>query len=551
LRKAALAGLVPAALGIGALAVLVFNQFPAGGNDDSHITYFAAHALATFGKIVSYNGLTIEQSSSLTLVVWLGLLHAVTGLPLPSLGWGTSLAGAVVALALVPKLSSGGPRSPALWGALMLGTWLPFAYWSTSGMEMTLVGALGCVTVLLASQVVDAPTLDRRKAVGLGAAMVAFACARPEAPIELVCLFGALAAAAWVGAVRSKDVEVRRRARRSTVLVAGAVVLLLALFGTRYLAFGTVVPHPAVAKSGAFAIGDGTAYLEKGLLLSNVVLPAMALIGAGLLLVEVALGRASTGLLLVLGWGLSAVAFVVGSGGDWMPGARLLAPAGPPLVVLTGHALEHLGRRAGAYAHVFGAGLVAFNVARSASFGESRSNGSYRGDAAFEGADVIGGQAKERFGFSELANRAHRRDARLLAPLLDIVRRARPTPERPLYLMSGQAGMVPYYVMREFYGRVRFIDLYALTAPEILPCIPAEQREYQLQGIRISPTYIIEHARDMPAACRASRPDIVFSTGRFPDYLNKRGYRKIYQGPREMEAFIAVDNDLFSKVAGD
>lgn len=543
--------LAPAALGVIALAVLVYEQFPAGGNDDSHITYFAAHALSTLGRVVNYNGVAVEQSSSFTLVVLLALLNKITGLSLPSLGWGLSLAFAVLALALVPRFSSGGLRSTTLWSGLMLGTWLPFAYWSTSGMEMTLVGALGCLTVLLASRVVDAPAIERPAVLGLGAAMLAFAFARPETPIELVCLCAVLASAAWIEVRRGEGVELRRRAWRSSVLLAVAVGLTLSLFGIRYLAFGTVVPHPAVAKSGAFELGRGVSYLETGFFLSNLVLPIAALIGAVLLLIEIFSGRASTRLVLVLGWGLSAIAFVAGSGGDWMPGARLLAPAGPALVILAGHALEHLGRRAGAYAHVFGAGLVALNVARSASFGESRSNGSYRGDAAFEGADVVGGQADTRFAFSELANRAHRRDAKLLAPLLDIVRRARPTPARPLYLMSGQAGMVPYHVVREFYGSVRFIDLYGLTTPEVLPCIPSEHRVNQLQGIRISPTFVVEHGSEMKGDCHGARPHVVYSTGRFPDYLIKRGYRKLYQGPREMEAFIAVDEKLFSEVTSD
>jgi hypothetical protein len=36
----------------------------------------------------------------------------------------------------------------------------------------------------------------------------------------------------------------------------------------------------------------------------------------------------------------------------------------------------------------------------------------------------------------------------------------------------------------------------------------------------------------------------VFSTGRFPDYLRERGYERTYQGPRDLEAFIAVEGTL-------
>jgi hypothetical protein len=183
------------------------------------------------------------------------------------------------------------------------------------------------------------------------------------------------------------------------------------------------------------------------------------------------------------------------------------------------------------------------NVKQAQAFGASRSNGSYRGEAAHEGSQGLPAGAPA-FTFSELGNRAHRRDAHLLAALLELTRRIAPTPERPLYIMSGQAGMVPYYVFREHYGAARFIDLFSLTAPEILPCIPANRRNEQIHGIRLSPDYIVRHANEMPAECHARRPQIVFSPGAFPNYLRKLGYVEAYRGRRGVEAFVALDGEL-------
>lgn len=59
---------------------------PSAGRDDAFITYWAAHAIARFGEIVNYDGDRVEQSSSLLHTVILAILHAVTGVNLPTLG---------------------------------------------------------------------------------------------------------------------------------------------------------------------------------------------------------------------------------------------------------------------------------------------------------------------------------------------------------------------------------------------------------------------------------------------------------------------------------
>ena len=55
------------------------------------------------------------------------------------------------------------------------------------------------------------------------------------------------------------------------------------------------------------------------------------------------------------------------------------------------------------------------------------------------------------------------------------------------------------------------------------------------------------HAEELDEACGARRPHIVFSTGRCPNYLTKRGYECVYQGPRGMDAFMAVDRDTLRR----
>jgi hypothetical protein len=533
------------ALSIVVAGLIVGTEFPAGGNDDSHITYFSAHALAKYGEILSYNGTRVEQSSSLTFVVVLALAHVFLGISLPTLGWVLSLLFGALAISLSYMMAKRDAPRASAWCPLLLASFLPFLYWSSSGMEMTLVASLGGALAILASNVIDRLREGHRAAALLAVVALLFALSRPETPLELVAAAGLVASSATLLSFRNSDESAQARRKRALLFLAGSVAGVAVIAWVRYLVFGLLVPNSAAAKTGAMSLDAGASYLVQGLELANPALPLFAGIGSVVVLWDVFRRRAPTSAVFTLGWGLAATGFVLGSGGDWMPGARLLAPLGVPLAYLTVRAVEPTFARIGRWAHVVPAALVVFNVVHCHEFASSRANNSYTADRT-SAAGVLSDAQQEKFAFSELANKPHRRDAKLVVALMDIVRRARPTPEDPLYLMSGQAGMIPFHVFKEFYGSVRFLDLYALTSPELLACIPPHARHPQVHGVRIGASYVIEHADEMDESCGARRPDIVFSVGRFPKYLRDRGYQRAYQGPRDLEAFIAVDPALLA-----
>ena len=116
------------AIGLLAGALLAATQFPAAGNDDTHITYWAAHALAHYGSILNYNGEHLEQSSSLLLVLLLALVHGLFGLPLPATAWVLGIAAALAALVVATKLAQRVDPEAAPFVALLAATSLPFAY---------------------------------------------------------------------------------------------------------------------------------------------------------------------------------------------------------------------------------------------------------------------------------------------------------------------------------------------------------------------------------------------------------------------------------------
>jgi hypothetical protein len=137
---------------------LVLTQFPAAGNDDSHITYWAAHALGKFGAVINYNGEHIEQSSSLGFVALLALVERLTGVAPPTAAWVLSILSAAICVVVAAWVSSHITPRGAVWAPLLLGTWLPLLYWSTSGMEMTLAAVLGCTASIVFGEFIVRPS---------------------------------------------------------------------------------------------------------------------------------------------------------------------------------------------------------------------------------------------------------------------------------------------------------------------------------------------------------------------------------------------------------
>ncbi|AKU92106.1 hypothetical protein AKJ08_2493 [Vulgatibacter incomptus] len=288
---------VPAVcLGFLGLALVLFGS---AGNDDSHITYWSAYTLATKGQILSYNGVPLEQSSSLTLVLVLGLLYALTGIPLPTLGWAVSVGAGLAVVALLAR------RRPV--AGLLAACSLPFLYWSTSGMEASLTALLLLVVAGLGERFLDAPSLRSRILVAL--ALAGAAASRPEMPLLLVGATGALAVVELVS--RSP----RRRVALELVGLALGVAVLLVLI--RLAFFGVPAPNPALMKSGGFEVAGGMRYLLASAKQLGWLMPAAALVGIGLLAVEIVRRRPLAGSAILAGAaGAAGIGFCLVSGGD-------------------------------------------------------------------------------------------------------------------------------------------------------------------------------------------------------------------------------------------
>ncbi|WP_437579855.1 hypothetical protein [Sorangium sp. So ce887] len=604
---------------------LGFFLFASGGTDDTHITYWVSHALARHGQLLNFNGERIEQSSSLGLVCLLALLHRITTIPIPILGHFTGLAFGAAAIAWAVWLARAVSPRLAYLAAPLVATTGGFLYWSTSGMESSFA-AFAAVLALLQcarfqdSMGADAPAsgaadkktagrepaetgdeaadegsidegaaekrasnevkageaaaaeqrpggerpVDRGLLIRAGLAMLLFVTVRPESPVVLLCVLVAAVAGHGIEALRLRTSDARRRLLGALLLLgcgAAAVALLLAF---RQAYFGSFLPNPAVAKSGGFALSEGLKYLWRGIWANNVAMLLSLVLVLVLLGRDLVRGRVAPALLFTAAFCFAYLGFIATSGGDWMPGARFLSQAIPALAALTIMVIDRMIRRPmlAITAVALFAGLNLFGTLRYA-----REDLGFPGTSALEfAARVRSGIPEPGFTTAELLNRSHLRDAPLIATLLDLMRQLGPTSEDPVYLMSGQAGMIPYYVFLEHGSAARLIDLYSLTSDRLLRCLPRNHLKQSVYGSAMSYEYFFKNQRRIRKDCRLPKPTIIFSTSLRPPLrrlLAENGYTVVYhqkgqirdpdrgsffQASARAEGFIAVLKERAEKL---
>lgn len=491
--------------------MLSFGLFGSGGNDDTHITYWAAHTLAEHGGIFNYNGERFEQSSSLATVVLLGALRSLPPIGVPTLGYLLSMVSALFAVVLCARLADIlEPESGA--GVMpIVATLGPLLYWASSGMEAALAAAATVALPLLAS------ALERRRDVRTlswsAVALLLFASVRPENVVVLPCVMVALLV--WGG------VHARRERSGRPLVVVGvfsglSIFAIGAVFGFRKLYFGTWFPGPVYAKAATHELTSSALYLWGSLRDSG--FTTVPLVMAGLALsARRAFGRREHAMAFAVGGALvfAQLAFVLASPGDWMGMARFLVPVLPLAGCLGWITLQRWltsSSRWVVVTFVAGANLAAaVDLVRAGA-----------GEAGRAGLAVLQTRARLRdrigpdfdFAWIEQANSAHLRDLTLLPRLLAIVdgiRRERPN--RRVVLFTGQAGMVPFYVFREHFGAVRLIDAWQLTERSAEPCIEPGGLRRTMHGTQLGRRYLMANLQRFRERCGVERPDVVHGVG--------------------------------------
>ena len=557
-RLADHADIVVAALLCSALAVILWSQ---GGQDDCYITYWAARALAEHGQILNYNGLRLEQSSSLSLVLVLALVYRLTPLSMPAAAYCVSLGAGVATMLLAVRVGRRMGLGSRAGLVAALGTFGCFSYWATSGMETTLTTAAALWFIDECARATE--ECKRWHWLRFGAAAFLFAAARPEAPLLLV----GLALLAIVLAVVSRRSGAQSAWQAVAFPVGRAAVAMGVvglLFGFRKLYFHAWWPNPALMKVGGFNSQDGAQYLwDEGLAFGAFPL-LLFVAGLAVLVVRRARGAGNATAELVASLGLAQLTFLVASGGDWMQGARFLALIVPPLVLTGFLALEQFAPAASGRA-----GLAALYAAANLVFAiQLLHQGAVEGQPLWTMGGVFtrfDARVKDPHQFSrvELLNKMHRRDAVTVSELLPIADAlVAQVKTRPIQAMTGQAGMTAYHLASKHFGKVNILDLWSLTDRRLFDCFPRDTVSAGKWGTFIGPDRPLREHEQITQRCGLPLPDIVYNAV-LDDYLlplfaqldyvvvyhqvgrikNSEG-QKFFPANEEADGYVAVRRDL-------
>ena len=131
------------------------------------------------------------------------------------------------------------------------------------------------------------------------------------------------------------------------------------------------------------------------------------------------------------------------------------------------------------------------------------------------------------YSWPERANQIHTRDILFIAEISRVVERILEEKEQ-VTVLSGQAGMVIYYLAKEFPGRVEFVDRFGLSTRHFV----ALKEEIGLQptpfGLGISYQRLFEEARSREG--RQWHPDVIFEIySRVAPVVDRNGYKIVYE----------------------
>ncbi len=513
------------------LLALGFLLFPSSGRDDSHITYWESHTLVRMGSIVNGNGVPLEQSSSLLLVLLLAALHALTTISLPTLGAIVSIAFAALSVRRCVRVAR--VLDPELeWPIWLLVPMIPsLIFWAYSGMETTLVAFL-LLGLMEATYRCAMGETERAwlPAIGWIAALLL---ARPESPFTLALSLGA---SAVVFALARESA----RAKRMLVLVAAVLAMTAILLAWRRHTFGSFFPLPTEAKTerGKGMIVRGILYvLREGCGAAGVLVIAMGLRAATWIRnPKSAFDHPMRALIHV--FGAVQLSFVATAGGDWMEGGRFFVAMTPLATLSVVDFLHHRAWRSWGIAAI--ALLHAYGVVALA----------IRFDGMLWRFPTPDPLLNKGYSFFETHN-FERRNFLLAMPAAEkAIADVRARTGRPAVLLSKYAGVPFYYLARDHFGEVELLDFQGLATAHFTRCALTRSMRHDYLGVRIPYETYLERREEFKRVCGVPEPDIIFDgyyasldVGR-EQVLERFGYRIVAKIPDEhlkgVGLFVAV-----------
>ncbi|MBK8230137.1 MAG: hypothetical protein IT349_09780 [Candidatus Eisenbacteria bacterium] len=235
------------------LYLLFGSLFRYGLIDDAYISLRYAGNLAAGDGLVWNPGERVEGYTSFLWVVVLGLLHAVTRIPLELLATAGSIGCGIGCLVAVDRLATrlSRDRRPSSLPSLLLAAYLPLAFWGFSGMETALFVWLLLAFLERVAAAFDGESLRYRDGLLLAGGLLL---CRPEAYAYVPLLLSALA---------------RRDPRGLLRGAVGALTLAVPHLVVRRLFYGDFLPNTFYVKvdfSSAQLMAHGISYLAEGAL---------------------------------------------------------------------------------------------------------------------------------------------------------------------------------------------------------------------------------------------------------------------------------------------
>lgn len=507
--------------------------FPSSGRDDVHITYGAAHALSGYGEFLNYNGDRIEQSSSLLHTVLLALLAKFSGLALPTIGAVFSISCSIVSIWLIGRLAIT-LKVNQLSAQIIFATATPFVYWGFSGLDAVLASA--CFLLFIITYYNSASQQTFATSAQLVVAIIACLTVRPEAMFVLLVFY--------LGILTSKGTKGKDlKFDLISILVVMALATLLTYWRLCY--FGSYFPQPVEAKIGGTHVIDkalaGVSYLynvtTQYLVFALLIYPAFIFIRR-LVRREI---LDDTGLPVYL-FSLTYVSFVVFSGGDWMEGGRFIVPV-LPLVILSSLLLSN-GYFDKNKPLIF---LMSLNIACSVYFSKTFSTSVPLFDEI--NTPRLTSEEKNKYSYFEIKNKIHYRDIVFLEGISPIIKSYIDNiPEQKSFqIMSSYAGMVAFYLLNDFHGKLRFIDDYGLTTPDFTNCVISKEWKRGNEGIRFSYSEYFSQLPALANKCGFTPPEFIFNgySNHTKNILEKNGYIIVYIEQKPYNLFFAVREDIY------
>jgi len=216
-----------------------FLFFPSTGRDDVHITYWAAYTLSNFGEIVNYNGVPVEQSSSLLHTLILAGLNYISNINIIQIGTFVSIFFGLSTIYLTGTLSRLVNQNK-LFPQIIAATSVPLIYWSFGALETTIVSTVVLLLIITATNFSTSLTI-RNYLLALFSILL-YLLVRPEAVFIISCFLFVSTVIFFFQ---------KERYAPFVYLIATTVLLFFIIVVFRINYFGSIFPQPVVAKIGS------------------------------------------------------------------------------------------------------------------------------------------------------------------------------------------------------------------------------------------------------------------------------------------------------------